>query len=294
MSITSASLPGRPDIPNQDLLLTAPGVLVLLDGAGGPSEDGGGCRHGVHWYVRQLGSRLLTGLLTADRPVADLLADAIDAVAHSHRSTCDLRHPGTPSSTVAIVRQRGEDVDHLVLHDSTLLLTRADGSGTETVSDRRLHHIPELHPLRSAAHRCALGTDRHAAARKAYIAAELGHRNAAGGYWVAGSDPRAATHALTGTTPAAALRSVSLLSDGAADHVDTYHLATWPETVALLSLDGPATLLAAVRAAEHSDPRGRRWPRLKPHDDATAAHWTDPAATGAAAELLRPVTVRHR
>ncbi|MFJ1706942.1 hypothetical protein [Kitasatospora sp. NPDC088346] len=112
MSPTWASLPGRSDTPNQDLLLTAPGVLVLLDGAGGPSEDGGGCR-----------------------------------------------------------------------------------------------------------------------------------------------------------------------------------LASWPEAVARLNGDGPATLLDAVRAAEHSDPRGRRWPRLKPHDDATAAHWTDPAG-GLSAHPL-PARVPH-
>jgi hypothetical protein len=35
-----------------------------------------------------------------------------------------------------------------------------------------------------------------------------------------------------------------------------------------------AEVIEDVRAAEDGDPLGRRWPRFKKHDDASAMHWT--------------------
>ena len=69
------------------------------------------------------------------------------------------------------------------------------------------------------------------------------------------------------------LSAVALLSDGATRLADRYHLATWDQLAAILDDHGPAGLIRQVRAAEDSDPEGRRWPRGKTRDDATAAYW---------------------
>jgi len=37
---------------------------------------------------------------------------------------------------------------------------------------------------------------------------------------------------------------------------------------------GPAELIRRVRRAERSDPDGKRWPRGKPSDDASAVYCT--------------------
>ncbi|MFI7425063.1 hypothetical protein [Nonomuraea sp. NPDC049684] len=62
-----------------------------------------------------------------------------------------------------------------------------------------------------------------------------------------------------------------MISDGASRLVDGFHLATWREAVDTIDQHGRATLITHVRAAEHSDPHGKRWPRGKTYD-ATAAH----------------------
>ncbi|MFE9426542.1 integrase [Kitasatospora sp. NPDC006697] len=271
MRITTATSAGRAGTPNQDLVITAPDLVVLLDGAGGPSEDGGGCLHGVRWYVRQLGGRLTAALLTRPDPIARLLGEAIAQVADLHRGSCDLRHPGTPSSTVAVVRQRAEQLEYLALHDSVIVLTGPDDC--LAVSDRRVRQIPVLQERWKEMTQHAVGTAGHTAARRAYIADELPHRNTIGGYWVCGADPRSAEHALTATVPLAGLRSVTLASDGAADYVDAYGLTDWSGAIELLDRFGPDGLIRKVRAAEERDPLGRLWPRFKKHDDATVAHW---------------------
>jgi hypothetical protein len=68
------------------------------------------------------------------------------------------------------------------------------------------------------------------------------------------------------------LHRAVLLSDGASRLVDPFGLATWEELLALLDEGGPEELLRQVRTAEATDPEGRRWPRTKCSDDATAVY----------------------
>ncbi|MFD0854554.1 integrase, partial [Actinomadura adrarensis] len=69
------------------------------------------------------------------------------------------------------------------------------------------------------------------------------------------------------------LRALALLSDGASRLADRFGLLTWSGLLDVLRGDGPDALIARTRAAERDDPDGRRWPRGKTHDDATAAFW---------------------
>jgi hypothetical protein len=101
------------------------------------------------------------------------------------------------------------------------------------------------------------------------VDAQRSFRNTTGGYWVAGSKPEAATHAITGQVPMTDVRRAAALSDGAAALVE-YGLTDWKGLLDVLEHDGPASLVARVREAERTDPDGKRWPRFKPSDDATA------------------------
>ena len=87
------------------------------------------------------------------------------------------------------------------------------------------------------------------------------------------ADPGAAGAATTGILPAAALRGIALLSDGAARITDLYHVLTWPRVIDVIRDHGPAALISQVRAAEDADPDCERWPRGKPRDDATIIYW---------------------
>jgi hypothetical protein len=74
----------------------------------------------------------------------------------------------SPSSAVAVLRERGEPVDYLVLCDSPIVLQRTDGTLTP-VDDDRTDHLPggrpySLEPVRAS-------------------------RNRLGGFWVASTAP---------------------------------------------------------------------------------------------------------
>src|SRR5262249_50645173 len=99
----------------------------------------------------------------------------------------------------------------------------------------------------------------------------LAHRNRVGGFWVAAADPSAADEAIIGRYPVTAVMNLVAVTDGAARLVERFHLSTWGETVRMVMDHGPQALIREVRLAERSDPQGRRWPRGKTSDDATAA-----------------------
>ncbi|WP_255597747.1 protein phosphatase 2C domain-containing protein [Micromonospora sp. RL09-050-HVF-A] len=263
-----ATRPAKPDQPNEDFTGAVPNAVVLLDGAG-LSGTTSTCLHGVAWYTRRLGGALL-GQLAADdgQDLTAILGQAIVEVADAHRDTCDISDPSSPSATVTIFRIDDDRADYLALADSVLVLDHA-GDVPEVITDGRVDAVGSRY--RAAMDAAPNGTVEHDRALREYIEALRAHRNQPGGFWVAADDPGVAAEALTGSRPVSGLRGAVLLSDGASRIVDQFALADWPEVLALIAEEGPIEVIRQVRAAETSDPQGRRWPRAKAYDDATLA-----------------------
>jgi hypothetical protein len=270
VNVALASLPAEPGQQNEDFAAAAAGAAVLLDGAGVAGAETG-CTHGVAWFSSTMGGLLLSTITAHPaRPLADCLADSIRVVRSLHEDSCDLTHRASPTSTVVAVRAGAGALEYLVLGDSTLLLADQGGKAT-AVTDQRLDEVGNR--LRGPVDELPTGSAEHGVALARYRDALTGLRNRPGGFWIAGPDPQAAEHALTGVVPLEALESVTLLSDGATRLVDSFGIATWEGALSVLSSSGPVELIRLVREAEVGDPDGRRWPRGKTQDDATALHW---------------------
>ncbi|SCL62917.1 hypothetical protein GA0070606_3706 [Micromonospora citrea] len=267
MRVRSASAPppGRP--VNEDLVFRFGPLVGVLDGATVPEGFDTGCVHGPSWYVRHLAARL--GLAEAARPTATLmsnLAAAILAVRSDHGDVCDLAHPGTPSSTVCLLRDGGDHLDYLVLCDSPLVLDA--GGRVGVVSDDRLETATA--ELRATVAAVPAGSaDRTTRFRQA-VAVQRERMNRTHGYWVAAADPDAAFHAVTGTLPLrgpGAVRRAALLSDGASAVVEQFGLLDWAGLLDVATAEGPGAVVDRVRAAERDHPDRLR--RHKPADDAS-------------------------
>ncbi|MEU8778580.1 hypothetical protein [Streptomyces sp. NPDC048606] len=208
----------------------------------------------------------MAALGESDRPLTEVLAIALERVAGLH-PTCDLKNPGTPSATVAVLREGPERFDHLVLADSPIVIERADGF--VTLTDLRVDEVCQ--DLRSETERYATGSTEHRAAVARLVAAQREIRNTPAGYWVAAAAPDAAAHALTGSVQRGEVRSAAVMSDGVSRLVTEYQTASWGDVFAQLYGEGPAAVIGSVRAVEATDPHGRRWPRYKAGDDAALA-----------------------
>ncbi|MCB5169318.1 protein phosphatase 2C domain-containing protein [Streptomyces bambusae] len=264
MYVSVATEPGGA-APNEDWVAGTSTLAIVLDGLSTAGLDTG-CRHGVPWYVAQLGGHLVAALAEHDRLLTDGLADALDRVSKLHPE-CDLKNPGTPSATVAILRERPGHFDHLVLADSPVVLE--GDTGIRVLTDLRVDDVCQ--DLRAETERFQTGTPEHRASVARLVAAQREIRNTPQGYWVAASAPDAAFHALAGTVDAREVRSAAVMSDGVSRLVTEYQMATWAALLKQLRTDGPASLIRTVREVESTDPYGKRWPRYKAGDDAAVA-----------------------
>lgn len=267
MRVRSASAPA-PDRPvNEDLVFRFGPLVGVLDGATVPEGFDTGCVHGPEWYVRHLAARI--GVAEAVRPAARLtsnLAAAILAVRADHGGQCDLDHPGTPSSTVCLLRDCGDQADYLVLCDSPLVLDA--GGQVSVVTDDRLDAA--MAELRETVATIPGGAVDPVTRFRHAVSVQRERMNRTHGYWVAASDPDAAFHAVTGTVPRrgpAAIRRAALLSDGASSAVEQFGLTDWAGLLDQLSADGPGALIDRVRDAERDHPDRLR--RHKSTDDAS-------------------------
>ncbi|SFK20196.1 Protein phosphatase 2C [Streptosporangium canum] len=251
MQITyeTVAAPGRPH--NEDHVIGGPTWVAILDGATAAHGVDSGCIHDVPWLVARLAAALAHGLVTQPAvSLPDILAEAIKMTMAVHADTCDLANPDSPSSTVAVLRQRDETVDYLVLCDSPIALQRADGTLT-VVDDDRTDHLPSGRPYSRELVRSL--------------------RNHSDGFWVASTNPQAAYEALTGSVPLATVTGALLLTDGVTRLVEAYG-HSWEQLVATAAADGSGQLIAQVREAEVE--YGPPYPAAKAHDDATAV-WVD-------------------
>lgn len=255
--VSFASRPGDEAIENEDFVAVEEGTVVVLDGVTPMNRTDTGCQHGVAWFARTVGTRLLTAAEGSERPLTDCLAAAIGDTRDEHAGTCVIDHPDSPAATVAAVRIRDGVLDFLVLADSTVVL---DGDELDVVTDHRAGDVSRW--LRRRGERPTGPAVRS-------------YRNRPRGYWVAAHQPDAAYEAIAGSAPVDGLRRVVLATDGATRLVDTFKLVEWEEALDDLTKCGLEAFLDRTRDVERADAaRGRRH-GAKVHDDATIVLLSD-------------------
>jgi hypothetical protein len=265
-TITAYTQAGDGQEHNEDWYAATDDLVVVLDGATIRTDTG--CIHGLPWYVRQLGVAIVAGAVGNNHDLREVLRDAISYVSNLHSATCDLTHPGTPSAAAGVVRIGTDTIDWAVLGDITVMVKDEKGELTSTTDDRVSHTAIDL---RHECDRHLIGTPEKMSAILAMKEIELASRNRAGGYWIAAAEPAAADHAYVGSAATPDVRSIGVCSDGAMRALTLTSITGAGGVMELLGSD-PKKVVDLVRAAERNDPLGRRIPRNKATDDATAVY----------------------
>ncbi|MFE4828381.1 protein phosphatase 2C domain-containing protein [Streptomyces sp. NPDC056672] len=264
MQAITSSQAGSPTKTNEDWISVDSGLIVVLDGATARTDTG--CVHGVSWFAENLGSAIQENASSGSVPLVSALQRSILHVADLHPE-CDLKHPGSPSAAVGVVRI-GESLEYLVLGDVSLVLN--DGSEFIVVTDPRVSSTARA--ARDEADRHLIGSPKKQEALLKMKAGELAAKNREGGYWIATSEPSGVAHALTGSISLDRIREVALFTDGAARIVDLFEDLDWGHAFKYLRAGNPSELIRRTRKLEESDPLGARWPRNKKSDDASIVY----------------------
>lgn len=265
MHVAYAQLPPAED--SADRIFVAENAIIVLDGATAfvPVPVS------AQTYADHLGSSVVHQLhASPDLDLRDALAQAIRYTAAS----LGLYGSESPSATVAILRERAEEYDVLVLGD-TAAFWGADGT-RRGLTDERLSRIASSQRTRYRKRlRSGHGfDDLHRLTLGALQTEQRMFRNVEGGYWIAAADPIAAYNAIVTTVPRAHLTWAVIATDGAFNPLEHHGRDDWAQ-IARYTSGQLGELLNGLHQWEAvQDPTGRLCPRAKLHDDKAIASVT--------------------
>lgn len=258
--IDAATLAGGAN--NQDRYAYGDGWAFVLDGASSFSEqppvhDGG-------WYAERLKNALVEQLTkNPSTATTEIVSRAIQEASAAHDK---VTQGICPTSTLAIARWDPAALELYMLGDSYGAVFRDGSAEPELLSDDRLASIG-LDLREQYRSRLAQGYGFDATHREILAklqGEELKARNRTGGYWIAGDEPAAATHAVSRCTPMHEISSVLLFSDGVAPRGRALS-----EMCTALRHGSLRDHLQQMHDVEAGDSEAVRYPRSKLHDDKT-------------------------
>jgi len=224
------------------------------------------------WFVEQVDGGLRERAISGNRP-ADVLRPIVRQAREAFARAAlrpDAAAVDLPGGALAMLRLVEDTVELSSLGDCRIVHCDALGAvscfGTSKVTaldDLLVEEVVRLQALGLSQDAIWLHvlpmTRRHRALA-----------NQPDGYWRLDLDERALAHIEIERRPARPGDAFLLLSDGFYRLVEVYRRYSYETLIETAQRQGLAPLAAELRAIEAADPECRRFPRLKPRDDATA------------------------
>jgi len=260
---------GKDGFANDDALGQSRSLAFVLDGATGvgdgplmPSHfgsDAAWLSHGAARYFSQCDAD--------EAPLRNIVRDCASALAGEFAALRQRMPNGgyeMPYASMMLVRPAADHIAYAAFGDCRMLVLHHDG---------RLSDIGPPPRHREA----------EAARAKAFDAANKGPMdalpelrrlrnlvNTLDAYWLMAADPAVADHVHSGRVELDGPADVLLMTDGFHALSADYGAYDDAGLVAAAQAQGLGALYRELRAIERADPRGEKFPRFKPSDDATA------------------------
>jgi Protein phosphatase 2C len=270
------SLPGRPDKPNEDAMGAGGAVAFVLDGATGLGDAPLMRADSDAAWVAQKAAAALCNYAPGFAGDLDSLvykaavdverAFAADRLRESYEAY------EIPWATLAVCGVTSGALNLAFLGDSRLLVRDEHGA---------IHHFGAPLKYRKGEQALAqkmiagaqgerLGIETIRATVMPQLRASRAKVNTPEGYWLLGPDPRAAAHVVKSQLRIGAGAMVMLMTDGFYALIEDYKVYDDAGLVRAALGKGLAALGDELREIELNDPLGKRFPRMKTSDDATA------------------------
>jgi len=271
--LESLSLPGDAAKPNEDVVLAESSAAVVFDGATPVSEPLLPGKSDAAWIAQFGARRLMSHLKEDDSPRAALrhaLADAERSFEGLRRRPPRERHELPYASMMLAVACDGS-FDALWYGDCVALVLRP-GEDCEVVGQAFEKKASESSDaVRFAAETKTAPTG--ALRTELFLSLVRAGRdrlNTPGSTWLFAPTPHASEHVSHARVAAPSGTLVLLCTDGFLALAGDYGTYAPRALVEAAASKGLKALGGELRAVEEADPEGRRFPRFKKSDDATA------------------------
>jgi hypothetical protein len=276
--LDSISVPGNPEKPNDDAFAFIDHAAVVMDGATGLGDPLMPGKSDAAWLATFGARRLVAYAREGASPRDAVTAALFDAQTsfEALRRRPPKENYEIPYASMMFVAQTtdrdpGDTLQYLWFGDCAALVSGGSGT-TQIIGDAldkraleacRVARLAEKHGLSPAA-----GVNRPeylAALRKA-----RNYTNTEKGHWAFAPEPSAADHVQGIVGPAVRGSRILLVTDGFLALASDYQKYDATGLLEAAQSKGLKALTDELRAVERDDVEGRKFPRFKTSDDATA------------------------
>jgi hypothetical protein len=270
------SLPGRADKPNEDAMGESGAIAFVLDGATGLGDEPlMRADSDAAWVARTASAALQRHAPGFAGDLDSLVFKATSDVERAFRAE-RVRETyesfEIPWATLAICGVTAGALNLAFLGDSRLLVRDENGD---------IHHFGAPLKYRKGEQALAqkmiaeakggrLGIESIRESVMPQLRASRARVNTPDGYWLLGPDPRAAAHVVKSQMRMGAGAMAMLMTDGFYALIEDYKVYTDASLIKAALGKGLAALGDELREIELNDPMGKKFPRMKTSDDATA------------------------
>ena len=271
--LDSVSIPGDPAKANEDAFGAVENAAAVFDGTTGLGEMLLPGPSDAAWIAHFGARRLMAHCRDGEVPKEALrhaLADAEKSFKGLRRRPPKEKYE-IPFASMMFVVSDEDGFEALWFGDCAALVLRP-GEGVEIIGeafDKRATEAARVKQLAEARGLAPAGDSTRASVLP-HLRASRNKVNTRTGGWLFSPDPHAADHAGSQHLMAPTGTLVLLATDGFLALASDYGAYDAHGLVEAACSKGLAAMGDAVRAIEEGDPEGRRFPRLKKSDDATA------------------------
>lgn len=267
------SLPGNPQKPNEDSYGVTTQAACVLDGATGLGELLMPGKSDAQWIANFAARRFCAYAEAGQGGIRDWLRLAAEDAERSFvalRRRAPRENYEIPCASAVMIELDGHLLHILWFGDCALMLRGPEGGFTfvgDTMSKRESERARVEKASRTLTHRPA-----NALVRDEFLPALRASRNLVntGDDWLFAPDPACAGHAKSANFEIAGGALLLLASDGFLALASDYQRYSPDELLFAVQQHGLQQIAEELRAIEMADPAGKKYPRFKTSDDATA------------------------
>ncbi len=259
----------------EDWLYADEKMAFVLDGASGVSGDKITDRAtDVVWFVENIGQELRKGLHRED-DVLKIIKNTVEIVAERYMQFAGSAEVADkPSTTLSLLRIRGEYLEYYSICDSEIVIRKKDGSVLHILDDRltKLDNI-NFDRMRKIANEKGITLRAAFPYIKEYILYNRAQMNKPNGYAAIAHTTDGLESGLYGKVRLEEVQDALLYTDGFAEAYDLFRI--YPSPAALLeevSTKGIRAVLDNLFAAQEKDADCNRYARNKKRDDISAIY----------------------
>lgn len=259
----------------EDLVNASEHGAWVLDGSSGAERAGiTDAASDGRWYVDRFDDALQRRL-GSDARLPDIARRCVEEVSRDYRrfeGTEDVSVTEQPLAAGAVVHATEESLEFLLSADCDLVVRRRSGEIEVFFGDgpRKLD-AALLDEIRRRKREEGLSHEQARAETRELIVENRRQLNTPGGYWAFSLDDRSADHARGSTLDPTTVDRVALFSDGFERLFENYEALSYAGLFDLVDAEGIQSPIERLRDIEQADPDCRRYPRVKPSDDAALA-----------------------